>query len=63
MDLNELVYALLMDADGISEFAYNALDVYLYDVDLTLCHKVRKLVDATDGRFYFPDNVTLEDIS
>ena len=62
MELKKLVFELLMDYDGISENAYNALDVYLHKTDLTLCHQVRRLVDATDGRFYFPEGVTLEDL-
>lgn len=51
-----LVYALLNDAEGISEDAYDCL-LELGDEllpDNPEWNSLKRMVDATDGRFYIP---------
>lgn len=63
--MRKLIYALLTDENGISEKAYNALVEYLEDMVkftggthaewVDMLAEVKR-ADATDGRFYFPEN-------
>lgn len=58
----QLIDALLCDENGIGETAYVRLIAWLTavgDFDYLVGDIIRN-VEATDGRFYFPDDFSLE---
>ena len=56
-----LVDSMLRDENGISEDTYDALcQMFVATGNMDLWHEISLRVEATDGRFYIPEDVECE---